>query len=421
MLNAAFDHTGVVLHLTIALILILAVARLGGLVARWLGQPTVVGEIAAGMLIVPVMLASTGTARERLLPTNVVEGLRFCGEVGLALYLVGIAHEIRLDRLGPNAGGWITAGSLILPLLSGAALAGWIVWTDNEALRGTAPTAAFTVMLAVSLAITAVPVLSRILASRKMITTPVGQLAMAAALSIDVVAWLLLAAAIALAAGGVGGILGTATVLVAGTLAAIGLARLLFTGTARRLASRYPRGAAIGLGTTAVAAGILTEHHGVTIVFGATLVGLAVCGKGSDNPWTAAVHKSAALGHLLVPAFFVVSGAWMIPADWSTLPWVALAVAVALAIAGKAGGSYLGARLAGQDHWTGLRLAALMNTRGLTEIVVLQAGLAAGLITSGLFFALVMMALVTTVITGPALSAIERFAPPRHTAWSARN
>jgi Kef-type K+ transport system membrane component KefB len=90
------------------------------------------------------------------------------------------------------------------------------------------------------------------------------------------------------------------------------------------------------------------------------------------------------------------------------MPWTAVLIATVLAVAGKVGGSYLGGRLAGESAWTGLRLGVLLNTRGLTELVVLQAGYSAGILTPALYLALVAMALITTAMTGLTYSLIDR-------------
>ncbi|MGW7418134.1 cation:proton antiporter domain-containing protein, partial [Streptomyces sp. NPDC054863] len=205
-------------HVVLALLAVLLVAFVGRAVGRLLRQPTVIAEIAFGLAIGPVLL-TLGGEHQTLLPAETVGWLRFVGHVGLVLFLVGVAHELRRTA-APARGrliGWTTAGSLLIPLLTGCVFA--VAVLADPALRGTAPTAALVLLLAVSLSVTAVPVLARILEERELFDTPVGKLSMTVSMIIDVIAWLLLALAIGLAAGGTGGVPRLATVVAVGLLA----------------------------------------------------------------------------------------------------------------------------------------------------------------------------------------------------------
>ncbi|WP_433273355.1 cation:proton antiporter [Actinosynnema sp. CS-041913] len=390
-------------HVAAVLAAVLIAAYLGRRAARATRQPEVIGEILAGILVVPAVLAVGGASGlAGVLPAGVVSPLKVLGQIGLVLFLVGVAHELRHGQsgLGARAVGWVTAGSFVPALLAGLAMAAWVLLAAGPDVRGTAPAPALVLMVAVALSVTAVPVLARILEDRRMVDSPPGKLAMAAAVVTDSAAWLLLVVAVGLSGG----------VLVSLILLAIGVAvtvvgRILLRGKGpTAFAERFPKVSGLAVAALALLVAFQFEHWGLTAVFGAFVVGLAVPG----GPWTAAVRPVMQVGRLLVPVFFVVAGMGLANAPRAAAPWAAILIATALAIAGKVGGGYLGTRLAGQDRRTAITVGVLMNTRGLTEIVVLQAGYSAGLLSVQLFLALVVMALVTTAMTGPLLSLIER-------------
>ncbi|MEO6090251.1 MAG: cation:proton antiporter, partial [Umezawaea sp.] len=338
------------------------------------------------------------------------------GKIGLVLFLVGVAHELRRGGggLGFRSLGWVTFGSFIPALGTGLLLAGWVLWSGDEVLRGTAPTPSLVLMIAVALGVTAVPVLARILEDRGMAAGRNGRLSMAAAVFTDSIAWLLLVVALGTASGGWGGVLRSVVVLAVGVaLAAVG--RILLRGTAAAaVAARFPKPLSVVVAVTALVVAIEMEHWGLTAVFGAFVVGLALPSGEDAHRWDEVTRPVASLGRLFVPVFFVVAGMGLFATPSSTLPWFAAVLATALAILGKVGGGYLGARLGGETRRDAVTIGVLMNTRGLTEIVVLQAGYSAGLLSASLFLALVVMALVTTALTGPLLSLIDLRA--RHAA-----
>ncbi|CCH30556.1 cation:proton antiporter [Actinosynnema sp. NPDC047251] len=390
-------------HVAAVLAVVLVAAYLGRRAARAARQPEVIGEILAGILVVPAVLAIGGPdGLARVLPGDVVGPLKTLGQVGLVLFLVGVAHELRHGKsgLGAKAVGWVTAGSFVPALLAGLGMAAWVLLAADPDLRGTAPAPALVLMVAVALSVTAVPVLARILEDRRMVDSPSGKLSMAAAVVTDSVAWVLLVVAVGISGG----------VLVSLALLAVGVAvtvvgRILLRGkTPMAAAERFPKSTGLAVSALALLLAFQFEHWGLTAVFGAFVVGLAL----PAGPWTTVVRPVTNLGRLLVPVFFVVAGMGVANAPRAAVPWAAILIALALAVVGKIGGGYLGTRLAGQDRRTALTVGVLMNTRGLTEIVVLQAGYSAGLLSVQLFLALVVMALVTTAMTGPLLSLIER-------------
>ncbi|WP_274563538.1 cation:proton antiporter [Streptomyces spiramyceticus] len=395
-------------HAIAALGAFLVVGFLGRRLASRIGQPGVVGEIAFGMLLGPAVLGlAWPKAQSVLLPDGVLGPLRDLGHAGLVLFLVGVAHELRLDasRLRDRAIGWTALGTLVPSLVAGAAFGGWLVWYDRPSLRGTAPTLAFVLLLATTMAVSAVPVLARILADRGLTTTRAGRLSLTSAALIDAVAWLLLAVVIGIAQPGSGGVATAATVLVVGALAATLGRRLLKTPQAERLCARWPWLVAVVLGVCVLLAADVAEARGLTAIFGAFVVGLMIP---PDSPhWDAPVRWVSTLGLWLVPVFFIATGLKIWTGSGGIL-WLVTILATVLAVLSKIGGGYAVSRLGGEGRAEALRVGVMLNTRGLTEIVLLQAGYSAGVLTSGLYLALLVMAVVTTSMTGPLLSLIDR-------------
>ncbi|MFJ1596246.1 cation:proton antiporter [Streptomyces sp. NPDC088261] len=401
------------LHTLAVLAVVLLVARPARRAAVLAGQPPVIGEITLGLVVVPLLTMGAGSdVVDTLLPADVTDHLHTLGLAGLALYLTGVGHSARppRDEVSPRSYGWLLAGSLLPGLLAGVLLAVWVHWRDVPGERGTAPTAALLLLLAAAFAVTAVPVLARILTDRGLVNTTPGRLSLLVAVGIDALTWLVLTAALATAAGGGGQLVRAVAVIVGGVVAAVLLRRLLVRAGVGRFCGRRPVAAVLLLGALAVGAALATERAGLTAIFGAVLVGLAVPRDGAQGPRTKAVGTVERYGLLLVPVFFVTTGLQMSTHGPDGFSWLTLALVLLLATAAKLGGGYAGARAAGLTTGTALRFGVLMNTRGLTEIAVLQAGLSAGILSSGLFLSLVLMALVTTAATGPLLS----YADHRH-------
>ncbi|MFD5655097.1 cation:proton antiporter [Streptomyces sp. NPDC127039] len=396
-------------HLAALLAAILLLARVGRGLARRLRQPGVIGEIVVGLLAGPAVLHLFGRDTfDAVLPGSALDALKVVTEAGLVLFLVGLAHELRAaSGTERRATAWVAAGSLVPPLCAGALLAGYVLLADDPVVRGSAPTAAFVLMVAVTMSITAVPVMARILADRGMNNTSAGRLALSAAVAIDAVGWLLCMLAISLGAGSATGFLRSLLGIAAGAAGALAVRYGLRVTAVRKACARRPRTATAVLGATALAVASAVEHLGMTAILGAALVGLAIP-TGDGTPWSPMVATLTRTGRALVPAFFVVTGVTVLDQAFSRLSWTLVVTALVLACAGKGIGGYLGARLGGQPPAASRRIAVLMNARGLTELIMLQAGLAAGILTAPLVLALTVMAVATTAVTGPLLGLLDR-------------
>ncbi|MEU0399863.1 cation:proton antiporter [Streptomyces sp. NPDC006197] len=406
------------LHVIAALTVVLLLARMGRTCARWLRQPEVVGEVTAGLLIGPAVLALADRELfDMLLPPSVLAVLKLVGQTGLVLYLVGLAHKLALGSEGPSKRtlSALVAGAFALPFVTGLILVGVIEVSGDSGARGEASFPAFLLMVAVAMSITAVPVLSRILGDRGMSDSLEGRFSLAAAVAMDGLGWIMLTLAIGLGAGNLSGLGRSGIALLVGGGCAYLLRMGLRTGPARRLCVRMPKTSATLLGAAALGTALLTEHLGMTAIVGAALVGLAITGD-TMAVWAGPVASVSRAGRALTPVFFVVTGVTVLIGAFSAAPWLLIAAALVLGCVGKLAGGYLGARLGGMGRTAACRVGALMNTRGLTELIVLEAGHRAGILSAQLVLALIVMALATTAMTGPLLSLVDRAERRRGTA-----
>lgn len=392
-------------HLVALLVALPMIAAGGRALARLLRLPPVVGEILLSLLAGPAVLAMIGPARfDDLVPQDL---LGVFGQLGLVLFLVGVLYDLRRSPAVPRGGavGKVTVAAFLLPLACGALFA--VLVLGEPSLRGNAPLPAFLLLVSVCFAVTAVPVLARIIAEHRTDLGSSGRLALLSGVVMDAPAWLLLAVGIGFADGGLMGALLALVTLVLG----MAIARLLQRPLEFLPVGRYPWTAALVVGAAAFGASLVSHEVGLTAIFGAILVGFAipVRSAGKDTPWEPIVEMVGRVGRVLVPVYFVVAGVGLFTDDAvGGLSWEAAVIATVLAIVGKVGGGYLGARWAGEEREAALKVGVLVNTRGLTEIVLLQAGYSAGVLTPGLFLALLVMALVTTAMTGPLLNLFDR-------------
>ncbi|RAY16153.1 cation/H(+) antiporter [Actinomadura craniellae] len=408
--GAGGEH--VLVRLLVAAALIVAVCRLAGAVAGALGQPPVLGEIATGILLGPSVLGALwpgGTAW--LLPDPVLSHLGVLAQLGVILFvfLAGLEIDLRSLRGRRRLALVVSHVSIAVPLLLGVAVA--LAVHSRFAPPGVA-SMPFALFMGVAMSVTALPVMARILMDAGLHRSRLGTLALTCALVDDLTAWCLLAVVIALvAAGGAAGVL-TTIALSAGFAAAVlyGVRPL-----ARRFGDAEPA-APVVLGGVLLAAAC-TDWIGVHAIFGAFLLGLALP---ADTALARRVRELAGgvTMVLLLPLFFAYSG---LRTDLSLLGtdpvlWGWCALILLVAVAGKLGGASVAARGLGVSPRESLRIGALMNCRGLTEIVVLNIGLDLGVIGPELFTILVVMALVSTAMAAPivrgARGAEERAPDP---------
>jgi Kef-type K+ transport system membrane component KefB len=401
-------------HVLLALAAVVATGRCLGKLFAYLGQPPVVGEVTAGILLGPSFLGwLIPGASTFLLPPSVAPFLGVLSQLGVILYmfLVGLELNAGLLRSRARATIAISHASIVVPFVLGAALA---LWLYPRLAHGGVRFTSFALFLGVAMSITAFPVLARILRDRRLTTTELGIIALGCAAADDVTAWCLLAFVVGVAQADLSG----ALLVTSLALLFVAFMFLVVRPLAARLVRRHaddkvPPGLVPWMFVAVLLAALATETIGVHALFGAFLLGAVI-------PHDSAVARSLTrkledlVTALLLPAFFAYTGMrTRIGLVAGLDEWLMCGAIVLTATAGKFGGTLLAARWTGSSWRTAAALGALMNTRGLMELIVLNIGLDLGVITPTLFAMMVLMALATTVATTPALLLLNPQTAPR--------
>jgi len=392
----------------IAVAVILVFCRFVAWLLGKVGQPPVVSEMLAGVLLGPSLLGLFFPgAQAALFPPALYPVLYVVGQVGLVLFMFQAGYAFTSHRVGRLAGtaGAVSLAGVTVPLALGVLLV--LVTGDAVPIRpdgvSIGVSAAF---VGVALAITAFPMLARIITERGLTGTRHGSVALASGAIDDMIAWIMLAVVLAFASGEAGPALVTA-----GGAVLFGLA-LWFGG--RRVTTALLRlsesARLLGIVALLFLVAWYTDEIGLYAVFGAFAVGVVMPrGEAADKVVDTLTPVAAAL---FLPLFFTFSGLrteFGLLGDPAVLTFAV--VCVALAIAGKFGACWAAARLRGEPSGVALRVGALMNARGLMQLIALNVGLEAGIVNSSLFTVLVLVALVTTLMTTPLLSWLERRSP----------
>ncbi len=390
------------------LAIIIGASRFFGWLFGKVGQPPVVGEILAGVILGPSLLGRLypGAIRTMLTPQTTAV-LSAMAQVGLVLLMLLIGLEFPFDRLrhAARASSLVAVAGIVVPFAASYALAGWLYALAPPG----APELAFKLFFATAVSITAIPIMGRILIHTGLTRTRMGLTSITAAAVDDVFGWILLGAVVSMVTRGKAdfGALGIslAGVIVLGAafwvLGRFGLARL----PVRRTATGGLSADLLAVVLVVVfAAATATNALGVFSIFGGFLCGIA----GSFNPALRDAIR-ASIGDLvsvlLLPIFFVFSGLRTDMGSLGSDPrlWWALLAVVAVSCASKFGATALVARACGLPWKESLSIGLLMNTRALMALVVINIGADMGVISPATFFWLIAMALFTTVITTPIL------------------
>jgi Kef-type K+ transport system membrane component KefB len=393
------------------IVIVLAARGLGALFHR-IGQPPVIGEIVAGIVLGPSLLGALAPdVFAFLFPPASTGLLKLFAEIGVLLFLFAVGLELDVDRLRSRAQTAVVVShaSIIVPYFLGIGLA--LVLYVEFAPRGVA-FLPFALFMGIAVSITAFPVLVRILKERGLFGTHLGSTAVTAAAVDDVTAWGLLAMVVAIA-GSHGLWAATATMLL--TVVFIGVMLYAVGPLLRRaLAAHAERDEP---GKTAVAAvlvlllasALTTEWIGIHALFGAFLAGVVMPRQARFRAFlTERIEEFSSV--FLLPVFFAFTGLrTKIGLLNDTRSWLICGLIILVATAGKLGGSMIAARLTGTAWVDAFALGALMNSRGLMELIALNVGYELGILTPRIFAMMVLMALVTTFSTGPLLSLADRF------------
>ena len=398
--------------LLIQLVVILLVVRIVGWLFARLHQPTVIGEILAGILLGPSLLGAVWPeAMETLFPVHSLGNLELLSQFGLILFMFTIGMELRMKDLKGQAqqAFIISQSGIIFPFILGIILT-YGLYSRPELLSDGSSFLSLALFVGISLSITAFPVLARIIQERSLSHSHLGRLALSTAAMGDIVAWLMLAAIMAVSQGGSFTSALYNMLFLALYLAVIfGILRPLFGLLGRRVRHREVLSKSL-MGLIFIllmASAYFTEIMSMHALFGAFMLGLVMPENLDFRVIVKEKVEDVAL-LLLLPLFFVSSGLRTELGLVNTPQlWGLFLICTLVAVVGKMGGTYLAARSCGIQRRESLYLGAYMNTRGLMELVVLRIGLDLGVLSPVLFTILVMMTLVTTIMTAPTLQLID--------------
>ncbi len=393
-------------HLLIQFIVIIVATRLVGSLFSRFGQPAVIGEMLAGILLGPSLLGwlSPGSFAF-VFPKESLGILQLFSQIGVCLFMFVVGLELDVSNLRRRAQTAIVVShsSIMVPFLLGAASA--LLLYRPFAAPGTT-FVSFALFMGIAMSITAFPVLARILSDRGLTQTPLGVTALTCAAVDDATAWAILAfiVAIAKATGLVPTLVNLGLLVVYVLVMLFGvrplLARVL---TVERLKSPGALGAIAAILVVMTASALATQAIGIHALFGAFLAG-AVMPRNKDFHEYLSVRLENFSTVFLLPLFFAFSGLrTQVNMLNDATSWLVVAGIVAVAVTGKVAGSTIPARLTGMSWSESFQLGALMNTRGLVELIALNIGYDLGILPPRIFAMLVLMALATTFMTGPLL------------------
>ncbi|MCE9189675.1 cation:proton antiporter [Bacteroides fragilis] len=409
--------------LLIQIIAVLLMVRLFGFLFKHIGQPGVIGEIVAGIVLGPSVLGYFfPDVFQALFPPESLTNLELLSQVGLVLFMFVIGMELDFSVLKNkiNETLVISHAGILVPFFLGIVASYWIYEKYAAAQTAFLP---FALFIGISMSITAFPVLARIIQERNMTKTSLGTLAIASAANDDVTAWCLLAVVIAIAKAGT----------FASALYAIGLTALyiiimfmVVRPFLKKVGEVYANQEVINKTFVAlillilIISSTLTEIIGIHALFGAFMAGVVMPPSIGFRKVMMEKVEDIALVFFL-PLFFAFTGLRTeIGLINSPALWGVCLLLITVAVAGKLGGCAVAARLVGESWKDSFTIGTLMNTRGLMELVALNIGYEMGVLPPSIFVILVIMALVTTFMTTPLLHLVERIFARREERLSAK-
>jgi Kef-type K+ transport system membrane component KefB len=398
------------------IVIVVATRLVGGIFTRF-GQPAVVGEVLAGILLGPSLLGwAWPEAQSVLFPQDSLGVLKLLSQVGVCLFMfvVGLELELGLLRQKAQQAVLVSHVSILFPFALGVVAA--LGLYSSYGAAGTTFTA-FALFMGVALSITAFPVLARILKERRMERTFLGTTAIACAAVDDATAWIILAFVVAItrATGLASTVIGLGLVIAfIAVMFILVRPQLPRWFNAESIDAESPtRSTLVAVLLVLLTSALATELIGVHALFGAFIAGVAMpAGKRFREQLLIRIENFSSL--FLLPLFFAFSGLRtqvMLLDDPAS--WLLCLGIIGVATLGKLGGTLVTARLTGMGWNDAFALGALMNTRGLVELVALNIGYDLGILSPRIFAMLVLMALVTTFLTGPLLNLAARLRPKR--------
>lgn len=405
------NPTAIENHLKLVLLawmIIIAAAQIFGRLGKKIGQPLAVGEILAGILLGPSALGAVWPADwPTPFPPEIQQSLQLLGKLGLILLLFQVGMEFDYSHLETRSR-TVTAVSvmgIVAPFVGGLLIGPWL----HENFAPQTPRFGFQLFLCIALSISALPIMGRVLLEMKLERTAVAAMGISAAAIDDVAGWVMLAVASTLVTAHFSG--GQLAMQVAGILAFFFTLQKVVGPVMRKLwlrmsagqHGRTPHSYLALLMLMLFGCCLVTNRLGIFAIFGAFLFGVSlhkevVLVKAWREKFSDVVLVA------FVPIFFTNTGLnTHIGSLQTPAAWLGCGLVLLMAVAGKLGGCFLGAKLTGQSTPEAGCIAALMNTRALMALVAINIGLDLGLLTKELFTMLVIMALLTTAMCGPLL------------------
>lgn len=386
------------------LVLILLAAQLFGYLARFIGQPKVVGEMIAGVVLGPSLFGLVWPSlQQSIFIVDTMPILYFGAQLGVGLYmfLVGLEFNTQLFKNNARSAVGVSIAGMLVPFIVGALLCLWLLEEPGLFAAGISYTNA-ALFMGAAIAITAFPMLARIIYERGLAGTAIGTLALAAGAIDDASAWVVLAVVLASFGGGI-------LLAFKAALGGILYAWLMLTQVRRwlqPLADRVEQSGRLSWLQLALvlllfaASAYTTEWMGLHAVFGGFLLGIAMPRGKLTELITGRLQKVTVF--LLLPMFFTYSGLKTQLNVLASFDMLLIALVILLAsILAKGVACWGAARLGGADNRTALAVGALMNARGLMELIIINIALKFGVIEQGLFSIMVLMAIVTTLMASP--------------------
>ena len=396
--------------LLLQIIVILIFSRLFGILFTFMRQQTVVGEVVAGIFLGPSVIGLLFPEFSAFLfPKESLQNLQFLSQIGLAFFMFIIGMELDLSKLKNKAHDAVVVShaSIVFPYFLGMLLA-YFIYEDFAPVE--VSFLSFSLFMGIAMSITAFPVLARIIQERNLTKTPLGALAITCAAADDVTAWCILAAVIAIVKAG--SILSALFTIFLALVFVIFMLYILKPWISKvnkeHIDKEKPSRNVVALAFfILLISAYFAEIIGIHALFGAFIAGVVMPPNMRFKEALAGKVEDISL-LLLLPIFFAFTG---LRTQIGLLNeghlWITCLVVIGTAVLGKFGGTTLSARFVGQSWKDSLSLGALMNTRGLMELIVLNIGYDLGILSPEIFAILVLMAVATTFMTGPCLDLIN--------------
>ncbi|OFY39812.1 MAG: hypothetical protein A2X18_02270 [Bacteroidetes bacterium GWF2_40_14] len=396
--------------LLLEIIAILAVSKVFGFIITKIGQPSVIGEMIAGIVLGPSIMGFLfPEIFDFLFPLNSLANLEFLSQIGLAFFMFIIGMELDLDQLKNKTYNAIVISntSIIFPYFLGVVVSYFLY---EQFAPANVSFTAFALFIGISVSITAFPVLARILQERGLTKTSLGAIVIASAAFNDVTAWCILVMVIAIIKAGS---IASALLSILFTIVFILLMFYAIRPWIKRISDKYANSKnlnkqfVVTVFFILLVSACITETIGIHALFGAFLAGVIMPKNLHIKELLMAKIEDVSI-LLLLPIFFAITG---LKTQIGLLNegyfWIICLLIIFIAVLGKLGGSAFAAKMTGYTWRESFSIGALMNTRGLMELIVLNIGYDLGILTPTLFTILVLMALATTFMTGPLLDLID--------------